>query len=159
MQVHGRTRAGGRAPAALAALLSVVLLAAGAAPAAAVTPTASAASGADAPAAAIPFRRDAPVEPEAGRIAAAFVLAIAAGLGALYVMRRRVQRSLPLQAGRRLRLVERLRVSPRSTLLLIECDGRSVLLGEQAGTLVLLSGGVPGLPLDELARQAHDAPH
>ena len=99
----------------------------------------------------IPFRKEATPGVDSGRWALGVGLATLAGMGVLWWLRRRHPAALqglwpqagPGAPARRLKLVESLRVSPRSTLLLVEVDGRSLLLAEQAGALQLLS-----LPLE-----------
>lgn len=95
----------------------------------------------------IPFRKEATPGIDSTRWALGVGLATVAGVGLLWWLRRRHPAALQglwSQAGpgapsRRLKLVESLRVSPRSTLLLVEVDGRSLLIAEQAGVLRLLS--------------------
>ena len=71
--------------------------------------------------------------------------ALAVGAGALWWLRQRTSGALPnllqglIPTARRMKLVESLRVSPRTSLLLVEVDGRTILLGEHAAGLVLLS--------------------
>lgn len=99
----------------------------------------------DKPAAEIPFRRDGLPGFDAGRWAFGVGLALAVAGGVLWWLRRRLPGAAAGPRTRRIQVLETLRVSPRSTLLLVECDGRTLLIGEQAGTLVLLSaaGGAP----------------
>lgn len=87
----------------------------------------------------IPFRKELVREFDGGRWALGVVAAVGAGLGALWLVRRRIAGVLPVARTRRLKLVESLRVSPRTTVLLVEVDGRTLVLGEHAGALVLLS--------------------
>jgi flagellar biogenesis protein FliO len=93
--------------------------------------------GASAPAAAIPFREDQPLEIDLTRITIGAVLMAAAGGFAWYLSRRRGgAMGGGASRGRRLRVVERLRLSPRTTLVVVEFDGRTLLLAEQPGALL-----------------------
>lgn len=88
---------------------------------------------------AIPFRREsAPPGFDGGRWAAGVLAAAAVGAGALWWMRRRLPGAVAGPQGRRMRVVETLRISPRSTLLLVEVDGRTLLIGEQPGAITVL---------------------
>lgn len=78
----------------------------------------------------------------------AIVLLVLAALAvaAMFWFRRA---GLPLagsRQARRLRLVERVVLSRRSSLLLVECDGRKLLLGESGDRLSLLDGEKEGPP-------------
>lgn len=94
---------------------------------------------ADKPAAEIPFRRESLPGFDAGRWAFGVGLALVVAGGLLWWLRRRLPGAAAGPRTRRIQVLETLRVSPRSTLLLVECDGRTLLIGEQAGALVLLS--------------------
>lgn len=87
----------------------------------------------------IPYRRESVPGFDAGRWAAGVGAALAVGGGALWWLRRRVPGGLASPRERRIKVLETLRVSQRTTLLLIEVDGRTLLVGEQAGALVLLT--------------------
>jgi flagellar biogenesis protein FliO len=73
------------------------------------------------------------------------VLAAAAVLAVLYFRRAGLPLAGPRQA-RRLRLVERVVLSRRASLLLVECDGRKLLLGESGDRLSLLDRGTDSPP-------------
>lgn len=85
---------------------------------------------------AIPFKRA--EEPlSAGtlmRVGLGLGVAIAVGVGALYLVRRYLPRSLGQSVGgeRRIRLLEARRLTPKLTLLLVEVDGRPVLLSQSS---------------------------
>ena len=101
----------------------------------------------DKPRSEIPFRKEPLPGFDGERWALGVLVALGVGGGALLWLRRRLPGALPgawpglLPAARerRMRLIESLRVSPRTTLLLVEVDGRALLLGDHAGDLVLLS--------------------
>ena len=105
----------------------------------ATSATSTAARGAaEGAASGIPFRRESVPGFDAGRWAAGVGLALAVAGGMLWWLRRRLPGAAAGPHARRLKVVESLRVSPRTTLLLVELDGRTLLLGEQPGALVLL---------------------
>lgn len=110
-----------------------------------LTPPAMAAGtepGSDGKRAEIAFRKDALPGFDGGRWALGVVGALGVGLGALWLLRRRLPGILPAGRERRIKLVETLRVSPRSTVIVVEVDGQMLVLGEHGGTLVLLSAPV-----------------
>lgn len=90
----------------------------------------------------IPFRQSPPGGLDSGRWMLGLGAALAAAAGALWWLRRRLPGALPGVGGRRMRVLEMLRISPRSVLLLVEVDGRTLLIGEQAGSIVLLPSPV-----------------
>jgi flagellar biogenesis protein FliO len=64
---------------------------------------------------------------------------LAAGAGLAWFLKRRGVIGAGRQSGsRRLRVVERLPLSRRSTLILVEYDGHPMLIGESGGGLALL---------------------
>jgi flagellar biogenesis protein FliO len=88
----------------------------------------------------IPFK---PADDLAGMLVPVLVLLVlllAAAVSALALLRRRGLLPGARQA-RRLRLIERLPVSRRSAVLLVEYDGRPLLLGESGGELRALERG------------------
>ena len=87
----------------------------------------------------IPFRKEDMPGLDAGRWIAGILAALAAAAGALWWIKRRMPGTMPAARGRRMRVLEMLRISPRSVLLLVEVDGRTLLIGEQGGSIVLLS--------------------
>jgi flagellar biogenesis protein FliO len=102
---------------------------------------------------AIPFRKEATPGFDAGRWALGMGAALAAGALALWWIRRRMPGALPGvlpgARGRRIRVLETQRISPRSLLMLVEVDGCPLLVGEHAGGLVLLRSP---------SRAPHDVP-
>jgi hypothetical protein len=52
----------------------------------------------------------------------------------------------PRSPGRRLRIVETLRLAPRTTLFVVEFDRRTLLIGQHGDRLSLLLGSDPGSP-------------
>jgi flagellar biogenesis protein FliO len=96
----------------------------------------------DAPApraAGIPFRQDPPSALESPRGWLGILAVLLALGGGVWWLRRRLPG--PTSAGtrvRRMKLQETLRLSPRSTLHLVEVDGRTVLLAEHAQGLTAL---------------------
>jgi flagellar biogenesis protein FliO len=79
-------------------------------------------------------------------VAIVLLVLAALALAAMFWFRRA---GLPLpgsRQARRLRLVERVVLSRRSSLLLVECDGRKLLLGESGDRLSLLDDGKESPP-------------
>jgi len=86
----------------------------------------------------IPFRKDDNLGDMAINVGVGLIVAIGAAVGALYLMRRylvTVQRG----PGRRLRVIETIRLGPKSALFLVELDGRGLLIGQQGDTLAVLA--------------------
>lgn len=134
------TSAGGVA----AAPVAPALPEAGASAASRASTAASAVSSApDRPATDIPFRRESVPGFEPGRWGLGVALALATGAGLLWWLRRRLPSVANAPRQRRLKVAESLRVSPRTTLILVELDGRLLLIGEQPGALVVLAPDVP----------------
>ena len=69
------------------------------------------------------------------------VLLLAAAAAVLALLKRRGVLLPGARQARRLRLIERLPLSRRSALLLVEYDGRPLLLGESGEQLRLLEPG------------------
>jgi hypothetical protein len=86
---------------------------------------------------AIPYRKDDDAGDLVVKVALGLGLSLVAAFAILLALRRYVA---PLQrgAGRRLRLVETLRLTPKATLYLVEVDQRTLLVGQQGETLVVL---------------------
>jgi len=100
----------------------------------------------------IAFRSEGELGAGLGRAVGALVLVLGLGLGAVHLLRRRMRAAGPGPL-RRVRVVERQRASPRTTLLLVEFDGRTVLVGEHGGALVVLARGA-GAPQSPPAEEA-----
>jgi flagellar biogenesis protein FliO len=94
----------------------------------------------------IPFRKDDSVGAMAMNVGLGLIVAIGAGVGALYLLRRylAVVQKAP---GRRLRVIETIRLGPKSALFLVELDGRSLLIGQHGETLAVLAEPPPNSPL------------
>jgi flagellar biogenesis protein FliO len=96
---------------------------------------------------AIPFKTEpSPVEEYGGRLAA--VLVVLAGLAGavVYLAKKRIPSwpGLSLR-GKRLQVVERVRLNPRCALYLVKVDDKEVLLGQCGDNLVPVEGSVgPG---------------
>lgn len=95
----------------------------------------------------IPFRKEATPGFDAGRWGLGVGAALAACALALWWLRRRTGLLLPGALGqalgssprtRRIRIVENQRISAHASLVLLEIDGRPVLIGEHSGGLVML---------------------
>lgn len=72
------------------------------------------------------------------RVVGAFLLCVALGVAAIFALRARGGNPQLLSAGRRLRLVETLRVGRQSHLSIVACDGKELLLltSEQSAQFV-----------------------
>lgn len=85
----------------------------------------------------IPFRPEesfwAPLWPALAVLGALVLVAAAAAYGARRFGWRRIA-----GAGRRLRILERLPVSRQGALLLVECDGRTLLIGQSGSSIRLV---------------------
>lgn len=89
----------------------------------------------------IPFKTaPSPIESHGDNLIVVLVLLLAAAGGTLYVLKRRVPGfQLKLGSnGKRMRMVEQLRLNPRCTVYLIELDQREMLLAHCGDTLVAL---------------------
>jgi flagellar biogenesis protein FliO len=88
------------------------------------------------------------------RVAAALAVSLALALTAALVLRKRMGGTAPslsllrppLSGGRRLRLVERLRIGAQVELCIVECDGCDLLLAVDGGGAVLLARLSDGPP-------------
>ena len=117
----------------VALLLTLVLDAAAQAPEAPpLRPGAGAASRA-----AIPYKRDDDSGASLGRVGIGLAIALGVGIAALAGYKRLV---LPHAAGggRRMRLIETLRLGPKAAVFLVEVDGRALMIGQQGETLAVL---------------------
>jgi flagellar biogenesis protein FliO len=94
---------------------------------------------------AIPYKKEESGGTLALTVGAGFLVALGLGLGALYLLRNQLQRR---QGGpqRRLRVVETLRLAPRTTLFLVELDGRGLLLGQHGENIALIKETAAELP-------------
>lgn len=95
----------------------------------------------------IPFKKEGEVSPsQLFRIAGAFLFVIALAVGGIYVLRK----YLPGVEGRRngegkrVRLLEVRRLTPKTLLFLVEVDGKTLLLSQYGERLsVVYSGEAP----------------
>lgn len=137
----------------LAALALACTLAAahGATPAAALAPAPAAAPAAHP----IPFKKEgSDTSDAAGKSLLALALIVGAAWGGVMLLKRtqpQWQRKLglPGAAGRRLQLVETLRLSAKATLYLVELDDKTLLLAH-SGERITVAAAEPGAaPTDE----------
>ncbi len=86
----------------------------------------------------IPFRKDDDMGDLALKVALGLGVSIAIAVGVLVVLRRYLG---PVQrgGGRRLRVLESVRLTPKSAVFLVEVDRRTLLIGQQGETLVVLA--------------------
>lgn len=90
----------------------------------------------------IPYRRDESVGAMALDVVGVLGISLAVGVGALVVLRRWLARSQG-SPGRRLRVVETVRLTPKSALFLVELDRSTLLIGQQGDSLVVLAPPTP----------------
>jgi flagellar biogenesis protein FliO len=95
-----------------------------------------------APAQPIPYRKDESVGAMALDVAGVLGVSLAVGVGALVLLRRYLVRTQGAP-GRRLRVVETVRLTPKSALYLVELDRRTLLIGQQGDSLVVLAPAAP----------------
>jgi len=86
----------------------------------------------------IPFRKDESLADMALTVGTGLVVAIGAAAVALYLLRRYAT-AMDRRPGRRLRVIETVRLGPKSALFLIELDGRALLIGQHGETLATLA--------------------
>lgn len=77
------------------------------------------------------------------RVAGALLLCIGLALGGAMVLKRRLHGGGPLlvQRGRRMQLIESLRLGPHADAHLLRCDTREILLVATAHAVEVLSDG------------------
>jgi len=90
------------------------------------------------PAQPIPFRKDDDAGDLVVRVALGLGVSLLVAFGILIAVRRY---GTPLQrgTGRRLKLLESIRLTPKSALFLVSLDERTLLIGQQGETLVVLA--------------------
>lgn len=95
----------------------------------------------------IPFRKDEGFGAMVLNAGLGLAVAIGAAVGVLYLLRRHLAggQNAP---GRRLRVIETVRLGPKTTLFLVAVDDRNLLIGQQGDTLVALAqpSAPPGPP-------------
>lgn len=92
----------------------------------------------------IPFKKEAEVSTgQFFRVAGAFVLVVMLGIGAIYVLRRYLPGiDVPGDAERkRIRLLEVRRLTAKTTLFLVEVNGKTMLLSQQGERLAVVDSG------------------
>lgn len=104
---------------------------------------------------AIPFKAEnQSVGSDVFRVVLSLVVALGVGVGALYGVRRYLLKLRAVSADtRRVRTIETLRLTPRTTLFLIEFDERVLLLGQHGDAISVISekhdAGASGLVEDK----------
>ena len=101
----------------------------------------------------IPFRKDDDTGALALNVATGLVVSIGLAVGVLFVLRRYLQKSQQAP-GKRLRVLETVRLTPKSALYLVEVDKRTLLIGQQGETLAVLAQSMPG---ENATTVPHDA--
>lgn len=79
---------------------------------------------------------------QAVKVVGAFVFVSLLGIGAIYALKKYAPLGFQREGdqNRRVKLVETLRVTPKTTLVLIELDGRPILFAQSADRVVGISG-------------------
>lgn len=119
----------------------VVVAAIGLSCGAAAQPPTSGPAAAD-PARPIPYKREEDLAGQLVRVGVGLAVALGVAFAALYGYKRYLGRHLA-PTGRRMRVVESLRLTPKTTLFLVEVDGKTLLISQVGETLVALKGDVP----------------
>lgn len=96
-------------------------------------------SGAVSGPASIPFKAGDDLGTQLVRVAVVFVVLAAVFVAGVIAWRRLGGKAPFAPRHRRLAVVETLRLSPRTTLFLVELDGEPLLLGQQGQTLTVLA--------------------
>jgi len=95
-------------------------------------------AGSSAPAAGIPFKRE-PASAESGTYAALVTIGVLfLGIGALLILRRRVAPGAVRAAGKLLRIAEAVNLGGPARLLVVEFEGRALLLAQNRDGVRLL---------------------
>lgn len=96
----------------------------------------------------IPFKTEpTPVEEQGVKTALILILLLGTTGTGLYLLRRRMPRLAGLDAGQgRLRVIERVRLNPRSTLYLVSFDQREILLAQCGDHVQQLDPALASMP-------------
>lgn len=87
----------------------------------------------------IPYKKENVVSSsDVGRVVAVFVFVVAVAVGAAYLLKRYYVAAPGDAVGKRIRIAEVRRLGPKVALILVEVDGRSLLLGQQGDRLTVL---------------------
>jgi flagellar biogenesis protein FliO len=86
----------------------------------------------------IPFRKDEGAGAMLVDVGLGLAVALGAGLVVLYLLRRYLANAQQAP-GRRLRVIETVRLGPKAALYLVEFDDRSLLIGQQGENLAVLA--------------------
>lgn len=89
------------------------------------------------PARTIPYRKDDDIGALALNVGLGLLVALGVGVGVLYALRRYLA-GVQKAPGRRLRVLETVRLGPKSALVLVEVDGSTLLIGQQGESLAVL---------------------
>ena len=89
------------------------------------------------PAQTIPFKQESQgLAAQAGKSVAMLLLAIGVAAAMLYAVKKYLPKIAPSMAtGKRLQLIEVLRLTPKTTLFLVQFDGATLLLGQQGESI------------------------
>jgi hypothetical protein len=109
---------------------------------------------------AIPFKTEpTPIESHGENVGIAILLLLAGAGGVLYYVRKKLphmQLGLKMGVeGKRLQVVEQLRLNPRSTLYLVRINRREVLIGQCGDTLSMID--TTSAPVAEQGKEASNA--
>ena len=119
-----------RGPTGIACLVAALAIA-GATPA----QEAPAGKASAAPSRSVSFKREEDLAAQLARIGAGLVIALGVGAAALVGYKRLITTQ---PGGRRMRLIETLRLGQKASLFLVELDGKTLLIGQYGESLAVL---------------------